>query len=709
MCHVLPRCRLLQNSSILIPGDTVWRRCKAGRLAILNDAAAYFAALREALLLATQQVYIIGWDIHSLTRLVGPSGQAEDGYPEELGAFLKALLKRKPALRINILSWNFPALYAAEREWNSAAKFTSEATARLRFCFDSSLPLGSAQHQKIVVIDGTLAFVGGLDLTIRRWDTSAHEAHDPLRVDPDGKPYPPFHDVQCMLDGDAAVHLMELVESRWRAAGCTVEKTAAVRDERWPASVPLQSRGMTAGIARTEIATARGAGVNEVARLFEAAINAADRFIYIENQFTSATDIARLLAQRMLDVPQLRVLIVTPKLHSSWFESQAMQSGRGGFIGEFVAAGVMDRVRFLYPSTGGTDHAAAVMVHSKVMIVDDRILRVGSANLNNRSMGADTECDLAFEATSDAHREYIARLRRRLIGHFCGVDERDIARNEADLFGFLDRQADAGAMKSLQPIDPAATAGGMATVVQPVADPREPLHLDRAANRMWTARTILAVVGLAATLAGLALAWQYTALRDFADVGFVSSVISHPARSQFAPLLAIAAFVVGGLVVFPVLVLIAATAAALGPWMGFVSATIGVLLSSSLLFGIGRVLGHVRLQRLLGRRASRVQSRIIGKGIVAVAMIRMVPIAPFSIVNVVAGASKLRLRDFLLGTALGMLPGIAVMAALGAQIADLARNASWTNAVLLALAILAWIALCLGVQFLVTWMAGRRP
>jgi phospholipase D1/2 len=57
---------------------------------------------------------------------------------------------------------------------------------------------------------------------------------------------------------------------------------------------------------------------------------------------------------------------------------------------------------------------------------------------------------------------------------------------------------------------------------------------------------------------------------------------------------------------------------------------------------------------------------------------------------------------------LGMAPGIAVMAALGAQIADLARNGSWTNAVLLALAILTWIALCLGVQFLVTWMAGRR-
>ena len=630
-CPVSPRCPLLQRSSILIPGDTVWRRCKAGRLAILNDAAAYFAALREALLLATSHVYIIGWDIHSLTRLVGPSGRTDDGYPEELGALLKALLELKPELRIDILSWDFPALYAAEREWNSPSKFTAGAPDRLRFCFDSSLPLGSAQHQKIVVIDGVLAFSGGLDLTIRRWDTSAHAADDTHRVDPDGKPYPPFHDVQCMVDGEAANCLREVAENRWRAAGCTVTKSAVVTGDRWPVSVPVQARGMTAGIARTGIATADEPAVHEVARLFEASINTADRFIYIENQFTSTVDIARLLVQRMLDVPQLKVLIVTPKLHSSWFESQAMQSGRCGFIGQFAAADVMDRVRFLYPSTRGPDGAAAVMVHSKVMITDDRFLRIGSANLNNRSMGADTECDLAFEATSEAQQKYIARFRRQMIGHFCGVDEREIEANEADLLGYLDRLGESCREKSLQPIDPAATEGGIATVVQPVADPREPLHLDRAANRMWTARTVFAVLGLVAALAGLALAWQYTSLKDFADVGFVSSVISE--RSHFAPLLAIAAFVVGGLVVFPVLVLIAATAAALGPWMGFVSAGIGVLLSALTLFLIGRFLGHVRLQRLLGRRAARIQRRVIGKGVVAVAMIRMVPIAPFSIVN----------------------------------------------------------------------------
>ena len=696
---------MLQSSSILLPGDTVWKKCKTRRLAVLNDAAAYFAALREALLLATDRVYIIGWDIHSQTRFVGPSGHADDGLPEELGPFLKALLQARPDLRIDVLSWDFPALYAAEREWNSPAKFMSDTSDRLRFCFDASLPLGSAQHQKIVVIDGAVAFSGGLDLTIRRWDTSEHAAGNPHRADPDGEPYPPFHDVQCMVDGEAAAALLELVENRWRAAGCTVEDATAPAGDRWPASVPVQARDIVTGIARTEIRTARDPGVDEVARLFEASINAANRFIYIENQFTSTTEIARLLAQRMLDVPSLRVLIVTPKMHSSWFESQAMQGGRGGFIDTFVAAGVMDRIRFLYPATRDASSVAAVMVHSKVMIVDDCLLRIGSANLNNRSMGADTECDLAFEATSEEHRQFIGRLRRGLIGHFCGVTEQEIEGNEADLLGYLDRLSGDDREKSLQPIDPSSQFGSVASIVQPVADPREPLGLERAANRMLTLRTVLAVCGLAAALGGLALVWQYTSLRDFTEIGLVSSVIS---RSEFAPLLAIAAFVVGGLVVFPVVVLIAATAAALGPWLGFVSAGTGVLLSALILFGIGRVLGHVRLQRLLGRRSLRVQNRIVGKGVVAVAMIRMVPIAPFSIVNVVAGASKLSLRDYMLGTALGMMPGIIVMAVLGAQIADLARDASWTNALLFGLAIVAWIALCLGVQFLVTWLAGRR-
>ena len=665
--------------------------------------------MRATLLLAECQIDIIGWDIHSETPLVDKSGRAVDGLPIALGPFLGALLELKPALRINILIWDFAALYAAEREWDSAKKFMASGCGRITFRRDSSLPLGSAQHQKIVVIDNIVAFSGGLDLTIRRWDTNEHLFDHPLRRDPDGKPYPPFHDVQCMVEGAAAAALGELANARWAAVRCPLERCPPVEGNRWPASIPVDARNISCGIARTELKTATRDAVDEVAQLFLSSIGAAERFIYIENQFTSAPEIAEALARRMADVPSLRVLIVTPEAHSSWLESRAMQRGRGAFFRPFVSADVADRLRILYPRSYGAESSSAVMVHSKVMIIDDEFVRVGSANLNNRSLGADTECDLAFEAGCEDHREFVRRLRRRLIGHFCGLDESAIASHEDDLFGFIDHHGASGASKKLLPVEPeGAPARAITDILQPIADPKRPLDLQHAARRMWNARTVLAIAGTLASLVGIALAWRFTRLSDYTDVGYVSSFLTGYSRSPFAPLFAIAAFIAGGLIAFPVIALIAATAAVLGPWVGGLSATAGVLLSSMLLFVIGRFLGHKRLQSLLGTRALRVQRRIIGQGVIAVAMIRMVPIAPFSLVNLLAGASQLRLRDFLIGTVLGMAPGILMMAALGSQIAELARNGSWSNFLWLGMTILLWIAVCLAVQFVVTWWSGRR-
>jgi len=691
-----------------MPGDTVWRRCEAQRVAVLNDAAVYFAALRQALLEAQDLVYIIGWDIHSETRLVGASGRADDGLPEQLGAFLRALVHRRPTLRIDILVWDFVSFYASEREWNSAAKFTAETYGRVRFHLDATLPFGSAQHQKIVCIDGSLAFVGGLDLTIRRWDTSEHRAVHELRRDPEGKPYPPFHDVQCMVDGEAAASLLDIAEGRWRAAGGKAHDRRAPRSSRWPANVPIEAEHMPVGIARTEVVCPAGSSINEVERLLIAAIRSATSFIYIENQFTSAIKIARELVEQMLRVPSLRVLVVAPKLHSSWLESQAMQNGRGAFIDCFGTAGIADRIRFVYPVSRSGDTDAAVMVHSKLIIVDNRILRIGSANLNNRSMGADSACDLIFEAATEEHRDFIASVRRRLIAHFCGLDEQIIGQNEDRLFAVLDDVASADGAKTLRDVECSVLTSTLATMVQPVADPERPLHLERAASRMWRTKTIVGIASIAVGLFGLGMAWSYTSLTDFADAAHISALLSAYSQSIWGPLFAITAFVVGGLVVFPVLVLIAATAAALGPWLGFVTAMAGVLLSAFVLFVIGRSLGRERLQKLLGRRAGRIQERVVGKGILAVVVIRMIPVAPFSLVNVVAGASTLPLRDFLVGTLLGMMPGILAMAVLGAQIADLARNASWSNILLVALAFLGWLGICAGAQFVATWLAGRR-
>ena len=212
----------------------------ADRFSLLIDGADYFRVLREALTRAERTVFILGWDIDSRMKLT-PEG-ADDGYPEALGDFLHALAGDKRRLRVYILAWDFAMLYAFEREWLPVYKMGWRTHRRIAFQMDGKHPLGGSQHQKIVVIDDRVAFVGGLDLTRSRWDTSAHAPDEPLRRDANGAAYQPFHDVHTMFDGDAAREIGQLARERWaRACG----KRLAIRAHRAEAKAVADRMGLT--------------------------------------------------------------------------------------------------------------------------------------------------------------------------------------------------------------------------------------------------------------------------------------------------------------------------------------------------------------------------------------------------------------------------------------------------------------------------------
>ena len=173
----------LGNSSILEPSGNVWRIEKARRARMLVDAAEYFGVLRAAMLRARRSLIVVGWDIDSRTRFVGPGGEADDGYPELFGDFLKRLAGERPGLEIKLLLWDYSVIYATERELLPALPLRLNTPANIDFCLDNQVPFGGSHHQKIVVIDGCLAFCGGIDLTVRRWDTSAHDPENRWRVD----------------------------------------------------------------------------------------------------------------------------------------------------------------------------------------------------------------------------------------------------------------------------------------------------------------------------------------------------------------------------------------------------------------------------------------------------------------------------------------------------------------------------------------------
>ncbi len=695
---------------ILRPGENVWRIEHADRAAVIIDAANYFGAVRAALLKAERKAFIIGWDIHSRTRLVGPGGHADDGCPESFAEFLSALVERKPELEISLLLWDFAVLYAAEREPFPAYSLRWNTPRRIRLCLDDAVPIGSSQHQKLVVIDDAIAFTGGIDITARRWDTSEHRIDNPLRRDPAGTPYAPFHDVQMLLDGDAARALAQLARARWECAPNEAVPLVENAGDPWPDHITADFTDLDVGIARTQPKFEKQEQVREIEQLILDSIAAAGRTIYIENQFLSCIPVAEALAQRLRECPELELLIVTPATHASWIEARTMRNGRIRFAQVLHDANADDRIRMVSPVVRGPDNTVDTMVHSKVMIVDDTFLHIGSANLNNRSMGTDTECNIAIEAQNAPEREAISATRNRLIADHCGVDSDVVAQayaREKSLVALADLTARGHALKPVD--DGTVDQNEWATYVESIADPEKPIGAEEFAgtivggkiSRRSLSRMTKLALGVIVVL-GLVFAWKFTPLADFAQPDRIRDALESFAEGSWGPLIVLGVFVGSSVLLFPVTVLIAATAAAFGPWLGFAYSAVGALLSAVISFMIGAMIGRETLTSVLGPRLNRIRREVRNKGVIAVAVVRLVPVAPFGVVNLVAGASKIRLLDFALGTAIGMLPGIAVMAALGHQITLVLTRPSLEAIIWFALAIAAWLALSLGLQALVS-------
>ena len=703
---------------ILSPNANVWRIERANRFSVLIDGASFFGAVRQAALLARRSIIIMGWDLDSRTRLVDASGQTKDAYPAELAAFLSALVTERSNLNVYLLLWDYSLLYAAERESFPLFSLQWRTPPRVHFSLDNQVPLGASQHQKIVVIDGQVAFSGGLDLTGRRWDTPEHAVDNPFRIDPGGKPYRPFHDVQAMVDGDAARALYDIARQRWRCVTFEELPNADAGSDAWPKVVQPDFQNVQVGLARTQPAMGACKEQREVEALFLDSIDTAERALYIENQFFTSVPIAERIARRMQGRQALETLLIGPQNHEFWIEARTMRNGRIRFLGTLLDAGVGDRVRLVYPQVENAGTSTDTMMHSKVMIIDDRFLRIGSANLNNRSMGTDTECDLAIEATTEQERARILDIRHRLLADHCGVPAAEVARHFAEGRGLIRASYELmGAGHSLRDVDDGEPdPAEMARYVEGVADPERPIAADAFAAMELTGHTPRLTIGKLAKLGGalllvlaLTLAWHFTTLSNLLQPSALDAMMSKLATSPLAPLYVIGGYLLGGLVAFPLVVLIAATAAAFGPVEGFIYALGGSVASAVLTYGIGAWVGRQPLRSLLGPRLNRIRNVFVRRGVLAIAAIRLVPVAPFTVVNLVAGASSVRLVDYVVGTVLGLLPGLLLMSALGYQIYRFLIAPTAADLALLAGAALLWVVAVFAAQRLAARVGNTGP
>jgi phosphatidylserine/phosphatidylglycerophosphate/cardiolipin synthase-like enzyme len=406
--------------------SSVWRYAMARRAHLVVDAAAYFNAMREAMVDAQQRIFLIGWDFDS--RVLLSSGRRwwqrgrKERFPARLGSFIPWLVRRNAQLEILLLKWNFSLIRSLFRGTMMVDLVRWFLRKRIDFKFDSAHPIGCSHHQKIVVIDDVVAACGGIDMTTCRWDTPEHLPKDPRRRKPSGRLYDPWHDVTMVMEGEVAGVLGELGRERWKVAGgkpfgpCLPQRKSP-----WPRSITAEFENVEIGIARTRAKWGDCSQVCEIEDLFVEQIRRARRFIYAETQYFASRAIAEVICERLLESDPPEIVIINPVSAEGWLEQVAMDTARVELVETLQHADHAGRFRMYAPyAADGTP----IYVHAKVMIVDDEIVRVGSANMNNRSMGMDSECDVFIDVRRPANAhvgETIRDLRMRLLAEHCGV------------------------------------------------------------------------------------------------------------------------------------------------------------------------------------------------------------------------------------------------------------------------------------------------
>jgi uncharacterized membrane protein YdjX (TVP38/TMEM64 family) len=288
-------------------------------------------------------------------------------------------------------------------------------------------------------------------------------------------------------------------------------------------------------------------------------------------------------------------------------------------------------------------------------------------------MCLDTECNLALEANGDPRiRRVIARLRARLMGEHLGVPAETVLQvRHQSLHAAIEALCDEG-RRFLEAMEPAVDPAVDAIVPDhEVLDPDGPLDPDILVADLLAApgvrKRVLSRLGIlvagAVVLAAVALAWRYTSLNEYVTLQNLLQVGERVRAAPWAPLAVVAAYVVLGFLVVPLTAMIAVTAALYSPWVAVPLSLAGALASGAATFAVGRVLTRGTVRGIAGPRMSALSRRLRKRGLLAVLLVRLLPVAPYTIVNLVAGASRIRWRDFLIGTALGLLPGLVLTSA----------------------------------------------
>lgn len=679
-------------------------RSRARELAVFTESASYFSALRNAINCAERRILIVGWSLDDRIRLV--RGDADSVDERSLGEFLVDRARENPDLRIQLRIWQAPAVFAADQYITEWFQDQAQALDNLELLRVPAASAFAARHEKYVIIDDFLAWVGGMDLSHSRWDTTDHRGDSEARTNPDGERYVPYHDTQLMFSGPAVRDLFavavqdRLVEDDWNPPEDSRGSQQVWPGNLWPADVPVDLREREIYLSFTRTYPERDDGdVRQIFHLYRDLVAAAEDRVYIENQYFSSDEITAALSSRLQEPEGPEVIIIMPRELPDALGRMTMGVSSAVQLSHLIDHDHHHRLG-IFNLRSPDDLAANVKVHSKTMIIDGALVTLGSANINGRSFSLDSEVNAtilgpaeeggssAGDAPSPAGD--ISAIEDRLLAQHAGLSvdawQQQVAHHDGSrLAAFRKRSAE---WSGLEEGGDHVIADASKRVPKELVDrfdmeqppPQETVFQRIARSNPWEIITRTKRVWATSLVAVLAIGALLYAAQSDLDIRAVLQRIEviNTQRPWAGALLTIAAFWVTMSFFVTIVVPIVFFSALHGPLLGIVYSTLGIFSGAAIFYAIGLAL-HTsswpdRYQAV--RRAKGQLERIKPYGLWAVAISRMVPSGPFLVVNLVTGLLGFTPVQFLAGSAVGLLPGIVAFSVFGEVIRNVFTDPS---------------------------------
>lgn len=662
-------------ASLLQPPRTCQRVDTAQRAALLIGDREYFEALRASILAARHSLLILGWHVDAGV-LLGTDSALQDGLPVRLRELLVAALERRPSLRVFISAWDFSVAHTRLREQLAPSGF-EQAHPRLFYRVDAQHAASASHHETLVVIDDWLAFVGSADLSTRSWPARESAPRHADRARSEGA-----HTSQLCLQGPAARALSFLARGRAVPAGEVLALAPESGDALWPPGLASELSEIPAVIVRTRGAADAGQeAVREALEMTLAAIEAAERYLYIETEYLSSRELVEALCARLLETAGPEVVLLLPGDEDGWLGQQGMMSLRRDAVRLLHAHDTSGRLRVYQPTTA----ARRLEQSSRLIIVDGRLLKVGSSDLTNRSMSLDTECDVWLEAGD--HGAAVEHMLHRLLSAHLAVDSQQLATTLAESGSLIATiESLRGRHNTLEPVlytneaegHPSASALAL-ELEQPSAAEAFVRYFAPSLPARRQHRTAVAISALAAGLAALVLLLVLVSNPQSAIRTTLAALIERVRDPQFGLLYVLLAYALGTLVCAPITALFAATALVLSPLRGFVYALLGGLFGATLSYWLGRTLGSGPLRRVRGARLAQLRHEVQTRSFRSVLIARFLPLGNFTLINLFLGSLKVPYLAFISATGLGMLPGLLGLTLLSEQLQEAFQKPSLTS------------------------------